>query len=186
MSTSIENLRRLAERDVKDHTALFDLYVTVGRDIDYLSIKFGIDPEDLIDLLEGYGEKLRITASDVAADPKLAAAILEDKETAKAIEEFGIALDYSGKGRLKKLSRLLIEEYVGHFYPGIASEHPENDWICIEAYLDQMHPGWRGQVATAGGDGGTGNADGTGNQSMQGKVKSSKPKRKVRNNFRLY
>jgi hypothetical protein len=95
-------------------------------------------------------------------------------------------LDYSGKGRLKKLSRLLIEEYVGHFYPGIASEHPENDWICIEAYLDQMHPGWRGQVATAGGDGGTGNADGTGNQSMQGKVKSSKPKRKVRNNFRLY
>jgi tRNA U34 5-carboxymethylaminomethyl modifying enzyme MnmG/GidA len=38
MSTSIENLRRLAERDVKDHTALFDLYVTVGRDIDYLSI----------------------------------------------------------------------------------------------------------------------------------------------------
>ena len=53
MSTSIENLRRLAERDVKDHTALFDLYVTVGRDIDYLSIKFGIEPEDLIDLLEG-------------------------------------------------------------------------------------------------------------------------------------
>ena len=47
MSTSIENLRRLAERDVKDHTALFDLYVTMGRDIDYLSIKFGIDPDDL-------------------------------------------------------------------------------------------------------------------------------------------
>ena len=112
MSTSIENLRRLAERDVKDHTALFDLYVTVGRDIDYLSIKFGIDPDDLINLLEGYGEKLRVTADDVAKNPKLAAAILEDKATAKAIEEFGMALDYSGKGRLKKLSRLLIEEYV--------------------------------------------------------------------------
>ena len=182
MSTSIENLRRLAERDVKDHTALFDLYVTVGRDIDYLSIKFGIDPDDLINLLEGYGEKLRVTADDVAKNPKLAAAILEDKATAKAIEEFGMALDYSGKGRLKKLSRLLIEEYVEHFYPGIASEHPENDWICIEAYLDQLHPGWRGQLEAAGG-GAPGKED---DSSAPGKVKSSKPKRKVRNNFRLY
>ncbi|MBE6029870.1 MAG: hypothetical protein E7226_06995 [Clostridiales bacterium] len=181
-------MRRLAERDVKDHTALFDLYVTVGRDIDYLSIKFGINPEDLINLLEGYGEKLRVTAADVAADPKLATAIMEDKTTAKAIEEFGMALDYSGKGRLKKLSRLLIEEYVEHFYPGIASEHPENDWICIEAYLDQMHPGWRGQLDAAGGSGTADGASGAGNdgQSVQGKVKSSKPKRKVRNNFRLY
>ena len=175
-------MRRLAERDVKDHTALFDLYVTVGRDIDYLSIKFGIDPDDLINLLEGYGEKLRVTADDVAKNPKLAAAILEDKATAKAIEEFGMALDYSGKGRLKKLSRLLIEEYVEHFYPGIASEHPENDWICIEAYLDQLHPGWRGQLEAAGGGASGKDDDG----SAPGKVKSSKPKRKVRNNFRLY
>ena len=167
MSTSIENLRRLAERDVKDHTALFDLYVTVGRDIDYLSIKFGIDPDDLINLLEGYGEKLRVTAEDVRDNPELAAAILEDETTAKAIEEFGVALDYSGKGRLNKVSRLLIEEYVEHFYPGIASEHPENDWICTEEYLDRMHPGWRAQVKTE-------------------DVKSRKPKRKVRNNFRLY
>lgn len=91
-----------------------------------------------------------------------------------------MALDYSGKGRLKKLSRLLIEEYVEHFYPGIASEHPENDWICIEAYLDQMHPGWRGQVEAAV------DTEGVDGQSVQGRVKSSKPKRKVRNNFRLY
>ena len=34
MSTSIENLRRLAQRDVKDHTAIFDLYVTVGRELE--------------------------------------------------------------------------------------------------------------------------------------------------------
>ena len=168
---------------MKDHTALFDLYVTVGRDIDYLSIKFGIDPEDLIDLLEGYGEKLRITAADVAADPKLAAAIMEDKDTAKAIEEFGMALDYSGKGRLKKLSRILIEEYVEHFYPGIASEHPENDWICIEAYLDQMHPGWRGQIRETRKES---DEDPDGVRGVRGKVRSSKPKRKVRNNFRLY
>ena len=184
MSTSIENLRRIAERDVKDHTALFDLYVTVGRDIDYLSIKFGIDPADLIDLLEGYGEKLHVTAEEVANNPKLAEATLEDRATAKAIEEFGMALDYSGKGRLKKLSRLLIEEYVERFYPGIASENPENDWICIEAYLDQMHPGWRGQLEAAGG--GDEKGDAAEGASEQGKVKSSKPKRKVRNTFRLY
>ena len=165
---------------MKDHTALFDLYVTVGRDIDYLSSNFGIDPDDLINRREGYGEKLRVTAADVAANPKLAAAIMEDRDTAKAIEEFGMALDYSGKGRLKKLSRLLIEEYVERFYPGIASEHPENDWICIEAYLDQMHPGWKAQVDVrpAGDDGAEGK--------VTGKVRSSKPKRKVRNNFRLY
>jgi hypothetical protein len=78
-----------------------------------------------------------------------------------------VALDYSGKGRLKNVSRLLIEEYVEHFYPGIASEHPENDWICIEEYLDRMHPGWRGQIKVEDSD-------------------SRKPKRKVRNNFRLY
>ena len=45
MSTSIENLRQLAARDVKDHTAIFDSYVVLGRDIDYLAIKFGLDPE---------------------------------------------------------------------------------------------------------------------------------------------
>ena len=44
MSTSIENLRQLAARDVKDHTAIFDSYVVLGRDIEYLAIKFGLDP----------------------------------------------------------------------------------------------------------------------------------------------
>ena len=181
MSTSIVNLRRLAERDVKDHTALFDLYVTVGRDIDYLSIKFGIDPEDLINLLEGYGEKLRITAADVEANPKLATAIMEDRTTAKTIEEFGVALDYSGKGRYKKLSRLLIEEYIEKFYPGIASENPENDWICLEAYLDRFHPAWQNQIGSAE----DAKADPEGG--MKGEVRPGKTsKRKVRNTFKLY
>ena len=190
MSTSIVNLRRLAERDVKDHTALFDLYVTVGRDLDYLSLKFGIDPDDLINMLEGYGEKLRITADDVTNDPKLAEAIMEDKDTAKAIEEFGVALDYSGKGRYKKLSRLLIEEYIEQFYPGIASENPQNDWICLESYLDMKHPGWRGQVgleigssvAGAGENPVAGLARPTGENNLPG----HKKKHKVRNNFKLY
>ena len=48
MSTSIKNLRQLAARDVKDHTAIFDSYVVLGRDIDYLAIKFGLDPENIV------------------------------------------------------------------------------------------------------------------------------------------
>lgn len=115
MSTSIENLRRLAQMSVKDHIGIFDFYVTMGRDIETLALKFGMDPPDIINLLEGYGEKL-----------------LTDNGP-----------DFSGKGRLPKLSRLLVEEYVRQFYPGIASENPQNDWICLEAYLDLKHPQWR-------------------------------------------
>ncbi len=161
MSTSIENLKRLAERDIKDHTALFDLYVTVGRNIDYLSIKFGIDPEDLINLLEGYGEKIRIPEDDVerlAKAREAAAKAHEDKRAnrrsrggrgfmlggtgAEVDPEFGLALDYSGKGRFKNLPRMFIEEYIQQFYPGIASENPENDWICLDKYLEIKHPEW--------------------------------------------
>lgn len=107
MSTSTENLRRLSQIDVKDHTAIFDLYITVGRDIEYLTIKFGYSPEDIINMLEGYGEKI--------------------------IKE-GI-IDTSGRGRLGKTSRNVIEDYIEHFYPGISSENPQNDWICIEEYM---------------------------------------------------
>ena len=135
MSTSIENLRRLAQRDVKDHTALVDLYVTVGRDVEYLSIKFGMDPDDLIHLLEGYGEKIRYASADEYDG--------DDPVICRSLEEFGVALDYSGKGRLRGLPRILVEEYVERFYPGIASEHPENDWINLESYLEKMHPGWQ-------------------------------------------
>lgn len=114
MSTSIENLRRVAKISVNDHIALFDFYVTLGRDIEHLAIRFGIDPQDIIDILEGYGEKI----------------IVDDK------------LDFSGKGRLPNISRLLIDEYIQRFYPGIASENPQNDWICFESYMNQMHPQW--------------------------------------------
>ncbi|MDD4200557.1 MAG: hypothetical protein PHS19_04115 [Eubacteriales bacterium] len=181
MSTSIVNLRRLAQRNVKEHVALFDLYVTLGRDIDYLSIKFGISPDDLINLLEGYGEKLRITAADVQKDPELQAKIMEDKVTLKAIEEFGLALDYSGKGRYKKLSRLLVKEYVERFYPGIASESPENDWICLEAYLARVHPGWQNQMEMSySGDAKSANA-------LEGEVPPKGiRKRKERNTFKLF
>lgn len=115
MSTSIENLRQLAALSLKDHIGIFDFYVVLGRDIDHLSIKFGLDPYMVINLLEGYGEKI--------------------------ISENGN--DFSGRGRLKNLHRVLVEEYVTKFYPGIASENPQNDWICIEEYLNRMHPGWR-------------------------------------------
>ena len=176
MSAPIEKLRRLAGRDVKDHTAIFDLYVTVGRDLDYLSIKFGMDPEDLIYLLEGYGEKIRFTANSYDGD---------DPVIRKSIEEFGIALDYSGKGRLKGLPRVLIEEYVERFYPGIASEHPENDWINLENYLGQLHPGWQVTMEQArrpsGGDDPE-DADEAGEDRQGGRS----GKKKVRNKFRLF
>lgn len=139
MSTSIDNLRRIAGRDVRDHTAIFDLYVSVGRNLEYLAIKFGMDPEDLIHLLEGYGEKIQMRPEDVEGRP----AEEIDPEIRKNLREFGLALDESGRGRLQGLPRVLVEEYVERFYPGIASEHPENDWINIEAYLDQLHPGWQ-------------------------------------------
>lgn len=161
MSTSIEHLRRLAQRDVKDHTAIFDLYVAMGRDLDYLSIKFGMDPEDVIRLLEGYGERIRLTSAEEYDG--------EDPAVRRALAEFGLALDYRGKGRLQGLPRVLIEEFVGRFYPGIASEHPENDWINIESYLEQMHPGWRITMQPA---------------KEAGEDRSNK--KKVRNRFRLF
>lgn len=207
MSAPIEQLRRLAGRDVKDHTAIFDLYVTVGRDVDYLSIKFGMDPEDLIGLLEGYGEKIRFTAdkaepgayttgSDGSAadapgldepradEPESGTAAGstgavsgariyngDDPDVKRSLKEFGIALDYSGKGRLKNLPRVLVEEYVERFYPGIASEHPENDWICIESYLDHMRPGWRVTMEAA---------------ARHAPSGDDTSKKKARNKFRLF
>lgn len=114
MSTAIENLRRISQIDVKDHIAVFDFYVTLGRDIEHLAIRFGIDPQDIIDMLEGYGEKVMVDGK----------------------------LDFSGKGRCPNMSRALIEEYVRKFYPGISSENPQNEWICLEAYLNRIHPEW--------------------------------------------
>ncbi len=115
MSTGIENLRRLSAYSLKDHIGIFDFYVVLGRDIEQLSIKFGMDPKSVIDLLEGYGERIMKNGRP----------------------------DCSGKGRLRNIHRVLVEEYVTKFYPGIASENPQNDWICIEEYLNRMHPGWR-------------------------------------------
>lgn len=167
MSAPIEKLRRLAGRDVKDHTAIFDLYVTVGRDVDYLSIKFGMDPEDVIYLLEGYGEKIRFLPGEYDG---------EDPKVKQSLEEFGIALDYSGKGRLHKLPRILVEEYVERFYPGIASERPENDWINIENYFDQMHPGWRVTMEQAA----------SRSSDARDEEEKGKGKKKARNKFRLF
>ena len=109
MSTSIENLRRLAQIDIQDHTAIFDLYVCVGRDIDYLTIKFGYDPTDIINMLEGYGERI------IKADGQI---------------------DTSRRGRLGGVSRNVVEEFIDYFYPGISSENPQNDRICIEEYME--------------------------------------------------
>ncbi len=178
MSTSIENLRQLAARDVKDHTAIFDSYVVLGRDIEYLAIKFGLDPENVVNLLEGYGERIRVqqpqvvgvaeVQDDEALSAKPAASRREapaahKKEKRKSLfsnpfridpeEEWAVLqenpdYDTSGCGRLGNLPRSLIEEYVEKFYPGIASENPQNDWISIDTYLQTFHAGWASRANT--------------------------------------
>lgn len=182
MSTSIENLRQLAARDVKDHTAIFDSYVVLGRDIDYLAIKFGMDPEYIVDLLEGYGEHIRIQqpqvvgVAEVQDDEALSAKPAASRREASAApgrrkakpkkkslfsnpfridpeEEWAVLqenpdYDTSGCGRLGNLPRSLIEEYVEKFYPGIASENPQNDWISIDTYLQTFHAGWASRANT--------------------------------------
>ena len=42
----------------------------------------------------------------------------------------------------------MIEEYVEKFYPGIASENPQNDWISIDTYLQTFHAGWVSRANT--------------------------------------
>lgn len=62
------------------------------------------------------------------------------------LEGYGETVCEESCGRLRMVHQALVKEYVEHFYPGIASEHPENDWIHIEAYLDLRHPGWRDEM----------------------------------------
>ena len=114
MSTALDNLRRLNQYPLGDHQFIMDMYVVTGRTIEYMSIKMGMDPQDVINLLEGYGEK-----------------IITDE-----------GFNDSGRGRLSKLPRRLIDEYVEHFYPGIAPD-PVNDWITLEEYLNRTNPSWR-------------------------------------------
>ena len=169
-------------RDVKDHTAIFDSYVVLGRDIDYLAIKFGMDPEYIVDLLEGYGEHIRIQqpqvvgVAEVQDDEALSAKPAASRREASAApgrrkakpkkkslfsnpfridpeEEWAVLqenpdYDTSGCGRLGNLPRSLIEEYVEKFYPGIASENPQNDWISIDTYLQTFHAGWASRANT--------------------------------------
>lgn len=63
------------------------------------------------------------------------------------LEGYGETVGEASKGRLQMLSQLLVKEYIEHFYPGIASENPQNDWITLEAYLDTYHSGWRNELA---------------------------------------
>lgn len=113
MSAPIAKLREAAKLPLKDHLGIFDHYVALGHDPEYIAIKFGCDIPVIITILEGYGE----------------------------------TVCQESCGRLKHLHQILVKEYIEHFYPGIASENPQNDWINIEAYLDLYHPDWRSQTA---------------------------------------
>ncbi|MEG0830399.1 MAG: hypothetical protein RSD88_07605 [Anaerovoracaceae bacterium] len=112
MSVPIEELKTIKQIGVKNHTAIFDLYVVLGRDLEQIAIKFGYDIPVICTVLKAYGEKI---------DPE-------------------------AEGRLPKVSRLLVEEYIEHFFPGIPEGKPEDDWITFERYLDAYHPAWRGQI----------------------------------------
>lgn len=116
MSVPLERLRQVAEISVKDHLAVFDHYVALGRDVETMAIKFGYDIPMIITILQGYGENVCPES----------------------------------RGRLRGVSQILIKEYIEHFYPGIASENPQNSWINIEAYLDIYHPQWRAEAAKQG------------------------------------
>lgn len=113
MSAPIEKLRQTAAISKREHLAIFDHYIALGKDIETLAIKFGYDIPVICTILEGYGENLR---------------------------------DGAG-GRMKHVPQVLVREYIDHFYPGIASENPENDWINLEAYLDVYHSGWRQELS---------------------------------------
>lgn len=62
------------------------------------------------------------------------------------LEGYGETICDESRGRLRALPQVLVKEYIDHFYPGIASENPENDWINIESYLDVKHPKWRSEI----------------------------------------
>ncbi len=62
------------------------------------------------------------------------------------LEGYGETVCEASRGRLRMVHQALVREYVERFYPGIASENPENDWIHIEAYLDVYHSGWREEM----------------------------------------
>lgn len=62
------------------------------------------------------------------------------------LEGYGETVCEESRGRLRMLPQLFVKEYIAHFYPGIASENPQNEWIHIEAYLDAYHPVWRSEI----------------------------------------
>lgn len=134
MSTDIENLRRLANWNVRHHIDVFDFYISLGRDLDYISVKFGMELPDVVNLLQGYGEKIELKSDDE----------IKAVRKKKGVFKFspGDVYDTPGRGRYEKLPRMFVEEYIEKFYPGISSENPQNDWICIDEYLGSFHPNW--------------------------------------------
>ena len=56
MSAPIEDLRRVARISRREHLAIFDHYIALGRDSETLASKFGYNPPELSTSLEGYGE----------------------------------------------------------------------------------------------------------------------------------
>lgn len=58
MSAPLKELRKAAQISMTDHLAIFDHYVALGRDVEFMAIKFGCDIPMVITILEGYGETI--------------------------------------------------------------------------------------------------------------------------------
>lgn len=115
MSTSIENLRRVAELGLSAHQQIVDAYIALGYSIDKIAEAKGFYQPDSADVLHGYGFKLGPEWGD---------------------EEDDI-------GRYRKMPQALVNEYVRHFFPGIDEAVPQNRDITMEQYMDIYHPNWR-------------------------------------------
>ena len=89
-----------------------------------------------------YGESMY----ELALSEGLSGEILEEMKVIRRLFQENPDYDTSGCGRLGDLPRSLIEEYIEKFYPGIASENPQNDWISIDTYLQTFHAGWASRL----------------------------------------
>ena len=114
MSTSIENLRRIASLGLSAHKQIVDAYIAVGYDLDRIAIVKGFYQPDAADVLHGYGFKLGSEWGD------------EDNDL----------------GRFSKLPQKLVNEYVESYFPGLDEEGKGKD-ITLEMFLNVYYPDWR-------------------------------------------
>ncbi len=84
-----DDISRLGDIDIKEHCHIVDSYACLGREPEAIAIRQGIDLKDIIDMLTLYGFGLGTRWGHV----------------------------YEDRGKFKKMSRSLIDEFVSRAYP---------------------------------------------------------------------